>query len=290
MRLLCLFGLMACAKADPTPAPAPVDPPPPTVAPIPTDAAPAVEPADAMADTTVTYASLRELFGLDDRGPRASLAGYQLGHPADAPFRHIVITGWGEGSASPILRDNLVVHVVVELAPAVDPPDFAAMSRELQEVTKQLAHAFGAPKRGGRASWRNADAQLFAIEYDGFLRGTPSLVLDLLPPGEEHVCGSRDGFAAFFASFRGALVAKNEAALEKMIVVNPDDDRLAERPALSRLPPKPACHLSREVYYWRTIEKMHGGAYWQFSSTGRIWKAEGPFHIGHDDDPNVSAP
>ena len=60
--------------------------------------------------------------------------------------------------------------------------------------------------------------------------------------------------------------------------------------SIGELPRAPACHLSREVYYWRTIERMHGGNYFVFARDGATWTARGPFGIGHDDDPNITAP
>ncbi|MDQ3336042.1 MAG: hypothetical protein M4D80_12810 [Myxococcota bacterium] len=255
------------------------------------DAAPIdAAPIDAAAEPApLTYASLDDFLSLAGTGPSNRLGGYELGQPADVPYRRITITSWGDAGTHAIVRDGKVAHVVVELAP--DGNDVEAMSAKIADATTRIERRWGAPRKGERARWRGAAAQLFVIEYDGFLRGTPSLVVDLLPLGDEHVCGARDGFAAFFAKFRKAIVAGDKTALATMIVNDPDSDRITDNlPRVSSLPAKPGCHLSREVYYWRTIEKMHGGAYWEFARRGKTWVAQGPFFIGHDDDPNVSAP
>jgi hypothetical protein len=59
---------------------------------------------------------------------------------------------------------------------------------------------------------------------------------------------------------------------------------------LKRLPARADCNLSQEVYYWQTIEEMHGGSYFVFKRDGVTWSAQGPLGIGHDDNPDSSAP
>lgn len=259
-------------------------------------ALPAPADAAAIAVTTLHYASVAELLGLTAGAPSDRLAGYQLGQAPDAAWSRIEIPGWW-ASARAVVRDGKVAHVVVELGAADD--DGAKLAAVLDEIARR----WGTPRKGSRPSWRGKTAQLFAVEYDGFLRGTSSLVVDLLPAGDDHVCGSRDGFAAFFARFEKALVGKDDPALAALVTLDAANDMAfctdpgegatyarCAAALLPRLPATPECSVSHEVYYWRTIEKHHGGAYFVFSRSGSTWKASGPIGIGHDDDPNPTAP
>jgi hypothetical protein len=159
--------------------------------------------------------------------------------------------------------------------------------------------------RHGRLGWRGARSQLIAAEYGGFLRGTPSLVLDLLPAGERHVCGKNDGFAEFFAGFRGAVKRQDATAIAAMVdqsrETEPDmlacDDASGSWIAcaaatMARLErTRPSCNVSQEVYLWATPEESHGGLVFTFwRRDDRVWRISGPRSLGHDDSADPMAP
>lgn len=198
-----------------------------------------------------------EALGLDGEAPPVELAGYRLGERVrGAAARVIEAAGWRGDARAIVDARGRVRHVVVELMPEDDGGVAVA----------ELARRLGPRRRGRRA-------QVFVAEYGGFLRGTPSVVIELLPPGERHVCGARDGFAAFFRRYRRAL-ARTDPALAA---------RLRGAP--------PVCVRAREVYQWATVEERHGGTAITFSRDERgRWRASEPWGIGHDDDVDASAP
>lgn len=300
MRVLLVIGVVACGRTEP-PAPAPaVVAPAVAVAPVVVDAAPAPDAAPPEpATVTLTYASLDELLGATGRAPPDQLGGFQLGGPAAEMPHQLVITGWGTGTASARAVDGKVRHVVMELERAAgegDATDTGVLAGELGALVTRLSKPWGPPTRGIRTRWRGPQAQLSMVLYDGFLRGTPSIVVDLLPPGETHVCGTEDGFAPFFRTFRAAIAAKDAAAFTAMREpvasdrLTCDDDLACIKGLLAKLPRTPECHQSREVYYWTAREQNHGGTYFEFVRGPAGWRARGPMFIGHDDDPNVTAP
>jgi hypothetical protein len=139
--------------------------------------------------------------------------------------------------------------------------------------------------------------------YGGFLRGAPSLIIDLLPAGERHVCGSHDGFKEFFARFRSALWRKSLTVAAMLDGRDDDMDSCAGAPTewiacvqpviakLHKDKAEPFCNLSSEVYWWSTVETTHGGMYFSFDRAANgTWKAHGPSALGHDDNLDPDAP
>src|SRR5207245_9857554 len=118
-----------------------------------------------------------------------------------------------------------------------------------------------------RRRWAGATSQLFLTIWDGFLRGRPSLVIDLFAAGDSYVCGSGDGFHAFFESFVQAFVRDDLSALSAMMdypirdetdacdgsVASPAEfvrrcrPLLAAKNAIRRA--RPICNVS-EALYW----------------------------------------
>jgi len=66
--------------------------------------------------------------------------------------------------------------------------------------------------------WVGPSSQMIVIESDSDYSGSTSVTLVILPPGETHVCGARDGFAQFYRRFERAVGAKNWAAVGAMMV------------------------------------------------------------------------
>jgi hypothetical protein len=54
---------------------------------------------------------------------------------------------------------------------------------------------------------------------------------------------------------------------------------------------KPGCQLSREEYYWTTVEQFHGGQYFTFSrADDGTWRVKGPLSLSHNNNLHLDAP
>jgi hypothetical protein len=81
--------------------------------------------------------------------------------------------------------------------------------------------------------WVGPSSQMLVIEPDDDDPGFTSVALVILPPGETHVCGARDGFAQFYRRFERAIGAKDWAAVAAMMVFPRRDWSDAEGPETS---------------------------------------------------------
>jgi hypothetical protein len=296
MRLLyLLLAITACdqgtrrpIEADPGPAPSRSD-------------AALVEVVSDGATAMYRYTSVAEFFGLQGPGPGDFLAGFRLGHPRPDVEPTIEVTGWWVWSRA-IEENGKVVHVIASIAP--EHGDFGANENDLEPVLRDMRSVWGTPKQGVRELWSGPTAKLYAVMHEGALVGAPFLVFDLLPPGEDHVCGARDGFSTFFDRFKQILAKRDAAALAKISISNPDEGDSEEclepgpgktyfdcaAQVVARLAEPPSCNVSQGVYYWAIDPDLASYGYFVFSRIGTEWKVRGPLSIGHDTDPLPTAP
>jgi len=286
---------------SPTPAPPPVDPEPPPSADAPRDLPPR---------PPITYRSIDEALALDGDEPPTSLAGFNLGdREGEDGYVQLTVNGWGRGSGRTTRGpDGAIRQIIVELTPDVgrDDLDVDVMSQWIADAEARVRARWGKPVVWhGRRGFRGKASQLFVNAYDGFRRGTPSLVIVLQPRGDDLPCGPKDGFAAFHRKFDAALLRRDARAVEAML-----DPGSADEVPLCRadLAPaarfgcvrkaflalhgraRPFCNLSHGVYVWRT-PRGRGARYFVFRrSPDRAWKAYGPFAIAADENPDALSP
>jgi hypothetical protein len=197
-------------------------------------------------------------------------------------------------------------HITVEIEPISDDPTGQAQMRALRRWLATMQTRWGKPEtKHAREVWQGESSLFTAAIWSGFLRGSPSLVVDLLPLSEKHVCGERDGFDDFFSRFRSAMRRSDqtlisamidqtrEAAPEQLVCTGTPWLTCAAKTIkrLDRDSSKPRCNFSREIYQWVTAEPVHGGQVFTFwRKVDGTWKVAGPRWIDHDYDTDQLAP
>jgi hypothetical protein len=289
-----------------------------------TAGAAAVDAATPDAPDAAPPITLDEFLGLAGAEPPVTLGGYTLGaapgapRPGGAYARKVEMTGW-EAEVIATVVDDTVAQVTVELHPDVGrgiqtTDDFMAtvdaQDRAIDEAKRTAAARWKTQVTWhGRTGFRGPASQMFFATYSGFLRGTPSLVVDLLPAGDDVVCGPRDGFAAFLKTFDRAIAAKSLAALDAVLdrhtdeaeegdeLVGCTDDATAVgcvaalRREMKADGARPFCNISVRTYFLQTVEEFHGGTFFRFTrDAAGAWKAHGPYGIGHDTNPSATSP
>jgi hypothetical protein len=296
-----------------------------------TDAAPAAPvPEAAPAPETnaepaiPTYASIEEFLAIAGAEPPGTLAGYKLGDSATAGHGKFVVVGFGMGNLHVLKKDasGKLRHIGFELWPGTPDPDSPDGYRYISDsdmpaaaiaaVEVKVKARQGNFRRSGRGHlWQGKKSQLFLGTYNVDLRDETTLMVDLLPAGDEHVCGSRDGFRAYYKKFRKQLDAalKNDAAALTGLLDpaadsgmsacgdSRDSAELAEcaAPILTTLRTSKAalfCNLIQEAWYW-SWEPGMGGSYVEFrrndNDKGK-WQAYGPYDIDHAGGPMEYSP
>jgi len=304
LAILAAASLTGCKASSPKPAAqrdaapsvaylADAAPPPVAAAPPPADAAP---PASRTLDELLTWPK--------DAPPQA-LAGVALGaSPPLGDSLAIPLTGCGDEDSSyatvswKLGADRNVRHVTLEVE---------CGETSAAKVATRAAGWGGATRLGGRRAWRGPGSVVTIADHDGFLRGTPSVVIDLVPPTDDVVCAGGDGFAEFLARFRRQLALGDAAAVAAAMtypidVMEATDDDLAIETSgelVARfdtiLPPairagfrkakRTTCNLSQEVYWWEA-----GEWHFEIARVGSTWKANGPRWMTHDTNLDPDSP
>lgn len=154
-------------------------------------------------------------------GVPIGFAGVKLGDRFVGP--------WNNAAVGKIAGADAGLTVSLDSKGFVDEVDLAiAAGRSTVEAA--LTPRFGKPVAH---RWVGPSSQMIVIEPEDDFSGITHVILVILPPGETHVCGARDGFAQFYRRFERTVGAKNWTAVATMMVFPRRDWSDSEGPETS---------------------------------------------------------